>query len=141
MVILIGWTLILVFLFLSFVHFYWGLGGKWGSTAVIPITEKGEKTFNPGLVACFLVGFALLAVAAFIVIKLGYYALPLPKFILNYGLLLLASVFLLRTIGDFKYVGLFKRIKNTAFAENDTRFFSPLCVCIALLLTLLHNSL
>jgi hypothetical protein len=41
-------------------------------------------------------------------------------------------VFMLRAIGDFKYIGFFKQVKGTGFASLDTLFFSPLCLFIAL---------
>jgi hypothetical protein len=40
--------------------------------------------------------------------------------------------FLLRAVGEFRLVGLFKRIRGTAFARWDTWLFSPLCLLIAL---------
>lgn len=39
---------------------------------------------------------------------------------------------LLRSIGDFRYVGFFKRARGSRFAELDTRFYSPLCLPLAL---------
>lgn len=38
---------------------------------------------------------------------------------------------LLRGVGEFRYVGLFKRVKGSRFARNDTRFYSPLCLMLA----------
>jgi hypothetical protein len=47
------------------------------------------------------------------------------------GNLLIAFIFLARAVGDFNYVGFFKRVKRTAFAKNDSRYFAPLCLFIA----------
>lgn len=139
MAIAISTLLILIFLFLGGIHFYWGLGGKWGGTSAIPVTKEGSKAMSPGLVACFIVGFGLLAVAAFIALKLNYFTVSLPNWIMNYGLLILACIFTLRAIGEFKYVGFFKRIKGTPFAKMDNLFFSPLCLLMAILLVLLNG--
>ncbi|WP_416358549.1 DUF3995 domain-containing protein [Aquimarina spinulae] len=38
--------------------------------------------------------------------------------------------FYTQSFGDFKYVGFFKRIKQTKFGRLDTMFFSPLCLII-----------
>jgi hypothetical protein len=38
----------------------------------------------------------------------------------------------LRAIGDFRLVGVFKRIRGTPFAWWDSRLFVPLCCFIAL---------
>ncbi|MGR6127766.1 DUF3995 domain-containing protein [Paenibacillus sp. SER-28] len=45
----------------------------------------------------------------------------------SYGVGLLSCVFILRSIGDFKWVGFFKRKKGTVFAKWDTVLYSPLC--------------
>jgi hypothetical protein len=43
----------------------------------------------------------------------------------------LALVLLLRAVGDFHYVGFFKRIRNTRFAKMDTLIYTPLCLALA----------
>jgi hypothetical protein len=43
------------------------------------------------------------------------------------------TLFILRAIGDFKYLGFFKKIKNTKFGQNDTKYFAPLCLIIGIL--------
>lgn len=40
-------------------------------------------------------------------------------------------LFLLRGIGDFKYLGLFKSVKETPFGKMDTRFYTSLCFSVA----------
>jgi hypothetical protein len=40
-------------------------------------------------------------------------------------------MFALRTIGEFRYVGLFKRVHSTPFARWDSRLFTPLSAAIA----------
>jgi hypothetical protein len=44
----------------------------------------------------------------------------------------------LRAIGDFNYVGFFKKIKHTKFGKNDTKYFSPLCLTIGVLTIILE---
>ncbi|TKI67695.1 DUF3995 domain-containing protein [Lysinibacillus mangiferihumi] len=48
------------------------------------------------------------------------------------GCTVCAVIFLIRAIGDFKYVGFFKKIKHSQFARNDTWLYSPLCLFISL---------
>ncbi len=139
MAIAISTLLILIFLFLSGIHFYWGLGGKWGVASTIPTTKEGNKAMSPGLVACFIVGFGLLAVAAFIALKMNYFTLAISSWLLNYGLFILAGIFAIRAIGEFNYVGFFKRVKGTAFAKMDNLLFSPMCLLIAVLLVVLNK--
>jgi hypothetical protein len=40
----------------------------------------------------------------------------------------------LRAIGDFRYVGFFKRIRDSKFARLDTLAYSPLCAALAVLI-------
>ena len=66
---LIGLLLFFTFSFLSVIHFYWGLGGKWGANAAIPTNANKEKVMNPRLFECFVVAFGLLGFGLFILVK------------------------------------------------------------------------
>ena len=66
------------------------------------------------------------------IIKANLISIELPNLINNYGLYALAIVLIIRAMGDFKYVGFFKTIKNTPFADYDTRYYSPLCLFLGL---------
>jgi flagellar biosynthesis protein FliQ len=123
-----------IFIFLAALHFYWGLGGKWGGDGAIPSGAHGEKLFAPGIFACFVVGFILLSIAIFIAYKGQILTFSLPILLADYGLWVLAGAFMLRAIGEFRYVGFFKRVKNTKFARLDSLYYSPLCVLLALLM-------
>lgn len=135
---LISVILFVTFLSLSGIHFYWGLGGSWGSEASIPTNEKGEKVMNPKMVECFVVGLALLSMGLLILVKSELLALYLPDWLLQYGFWVIAFIFLLRAIGEFQYVGIFKKIKHTRFGKMDTNFYSPLCLIIAILILILE---
>jgi hypothetical protein len=43
-----------------------------------------------------------------------------------------AGVLLARAVGDGRTVGLTKTVRGTAFARNDDRLFTPLCVALGL---------
>ena len=123
----------IIFLILSSIHFYWLLGGKWGMNSVVPTTEKtGNKGFVPSALSTFVVAMGLLL---FSLIELGNTNLFSSWIELSYfrwGNLLVAFIFVARAVGDFNYVGFFKRTRNTAFARNDTYYYSPLCLFIAI---------
>ena len=135
---LLGLILTFVFVTLAGIHFYWGLGGKWGLEGAIPITANSVKARNPGIIACFAVGLAIGFVAFFVLIKADLVTFSMPTFVSNYGLLILSGVFLLRAIGDFKYAGFTKKIHQGLFASNDTKYYSPLCLLISLALFFLN---
>lgn len=135
--IIITILLFLVFAAISALHFYWGLGGKWGSYSVVPTKDDGSPVFIPGAISTFIVAIGLLCFAVFYLIKYGLIAIGLPEFISKYGYWIIISIFILRAIGDFNYVGLFKKHKNSKFATNDTKYYSPLCLLIGILTLIL----
>ena len=108
---------------ISLLHFYWAFGGRYGFKSAGPKIE-GKPEFIPGkllilLVACLLMGLAVLA------IQLESPWPPIKDYLPNIGYFV-SVIFIIRAIGDFRYVGLFKRIYNSNFAKLDTKYFSPL---------------
>jgi Protein of unknown function (DUF3995) len=138
MKILITSLLSLIFLSLAVIHIYWGFGGKTVSVAAVPTKNDIKPVINPGLFECLVVAIVLLSVGLFILIKGGIILIKLPDWLLNYGLWAIAMLFLLRAVGEFKYLGFFKKIKTTKFGQMDTKYYSPLCLLIALLSIILE---
>ena len=115
---------------LSFVHVYWAMGGGLDHNGVIPTFPDGQPVFNPGIVGTFAVAAAL-GIFAFVTIgNLGIYDEYIPHALIKYATIIIGIIFLLRSMGDFKYVGFFKKIKGTLFAKNDSRYYIPLCLFI-----------
>ncbi|RYU93272.1 DUF3995 domain-containing protein [Emticicia agri] len=114
------------------IHVYWLLGGKWAGNAVLPTSTDKKLAFQPGIFATLVVALSLLFMALIHLDKVGLVALSLPSWVNNYALIIIAFIFLIRAIGEFRYVGFFKKIKNTRFARLDTRFYSPLCLLLSL---------
>lgn len=137
MVKLISLILFLVFLFLSLIHFYWAFGGKWGTEGVYPAKADGRPMKPPGIVATLIVAVGLLCFGLFYLIKGGFISTELPLWLNEKGLWILSVIFVLRAIGDFKYLGFFKKVKNSRFAISDTKFYSPLCLLIGILTLIL----
>jgi hypothetical protein len=137
MVKVIAAVLFLIFLFLSLIHFYWAFGGKWATQGVYPTPDDKTPPRNPGIIATLLVAIALFGFGIFYLIKVEILSFQLPQIIDKYGLWILIAIFTLRAIGDFKYLGFFKKIKNTKFGQNDTKYFAPLCLIIGFLTLLI----
>jgi hypothetical protein len=129
----IGILLSLIFITLSVIHIYWGLGGKSGFDAAIPTNERNEKLLSPKMTACFTVAFGLLLFALIISVKSGLINISLPRSVADYGVWIIAAIFLLRSIGDFRYIGFFKKVRSTSFGKSDSRYYSPLCLIISIL--------
>lgn len=124
-------ALMLVFAFLGGIHFYWAFGGSWGVEATFPILDNGPKDFKPPLVATIIVGLGLWSMALFyLLILLSFHSIIFDSSS-KYVQWIIPSIFTLRAIGDFKYIGLFKTRRQSSFAEMDTKLFSPLCLFIA----------
>jgi hypothetical protein len=103
----------LIFLFISSIHFYWAFGGYWGSDAVLPTkADNNTKFLNPTVLPTLIVAFGVLGFGLFVLLKSGLIALY--------------------------YVGFFKKIKQTKFGKNDTKYFSPLCLTIGILTIILE---
>ncbi len=130
---LVGILLFIVFLFLSGIHIYWGFGGRWGRDTAVPSNEKNEIVLKPKAIDCFIVGLALLGFGLFVLVKVELLNMLLPLWMTDYLLWIISLIFVLRATGDFKYVGFFKKIKNTDFGVLDTKYFSPLCLLIGIL--------
>lgn len=126
-------VLVIIFLAISVLHFYWGVGGRWAINSVVPTNEQGEKILKTNSASCFVVGIGLLLFAFYYLMLAGNLKFPLPKFLLNSVGWVIPGIFLLRAIGDFNYVGFSKKIKSTTFARLDTAYFVKLCVAIAAL--------
>jgi hypothetical protein len=125
--VLVGATVLAL---LGALHAYWALGGRFGKGAVIP-ERNGVPLFKPGVAATLVVAVLLWAGAACLLMRLGFFGEVLPAGISTGAAWVMALVFLLRAIGDFRYVGFTKRVARSRFAYWDTRLYSPLCLLIA----------
>jgi hypothetical protein len=130
--------LFIIFTVLGGFHFYWLFGGIWGLENAIPTKiDKANTLAIPKLVT-LMVALVLISFGLIYLMESGLLNLqvPIPKAferVINYGTWIIPSVFILRAIGDFNYVGFFKKIKNTTFGKSDSKLFSPLCLAIGLM--------
>ncbi len=115
---------------LAGLHFFWASGGRWGVSVAIP-ELNGKAAFTPTPLATVIVGVLLLGSAGVALTAAGVHVLPLPAGVVRAATGLLAAAFFLRVVGDFRYVGLFKRNKESRFARMDNRLYMPLCLGLA----------
>ena len=125
--------LFLVFLLLGGLHLCWAFGAEYGFLASLPTKEDGKVLFVPRKRDSAIVGAGLLSMAFFYLLKIGVLPYQLPENMDFHVSWLIPSIFLLRSIGEFKYVGFFKKVKNTQFASRDTSYYSPLCFLMGFL--------
>lgn len=115
---------------LAGLHLYWAAGGEWGKRVTLPEIQ-GRPAFTPSPTSTVAVALALIGAACVAILR-GYCLLgSFPGSFAHWAAVAIGLVFLLRAIGEFRLVGLFKRVRGTAFAKWDTRIFSPLSLLIA----------
>ncbi len=127
-----------IFMALAALHLYWVLGGHAGLEGALPqfsgssSSPGGSSVFRPPKVMTLLVALALLGAAGLVSLEGGFWSLSGLKDWVHGATLLLAGVMLARAVGEFRYVGFFKTVRNTRFGQLDTRFYSPLCLFLGL---------
>jgi hypothetical protein len=119
-----------VFVLLSGLHVYWACGGILGASGSVPESDN-RPLFKPSRVATLLVAFLLMLAALILFIRSGIGPLSSLLSLSRHGAWALALVFTGRAVGDFRWIGFFKRVRNTRFARLDTQVYSPLCLLIA----------
>lgn len=131
----ISLILAIIFIFLSGLHLYWALFGLKDPASVLPADTNGSLKMRPGKLGTILV-------ALFLSFFASIYLNKVLNFIHLDGLQYISTgigiVFLLRSIGDFKYVGFFKSIKGTRFSTMDQRYYAPLALVVSLLILALE---
>lgn len=112
---------------IAVLHLAWALGLGWGRGAVVPSVDQ-RPVFQPGRLMTLgaAATFALGAVVAWKASSGGLW-----QWLAAAGAVACA----MRTLGDVRFVGLFKRVRRSAFAEWDDLLFTPvsfvLAVCFA----------
>ena len=112
-------------------HFYWALGGSYAKAGAIPSSANGKPVLSPRPLMTAAVGIALFSMAGLVGAAAGLLATPVSLPLVKVLTGLLALIFFVQGIGDFRYVGFFKSIKGSLFAQRDTYVYSPLCMALA----------
>ncbi|MEP2059012.1 MAG: DUF3995 domain-containing protein [Maribacter litoralis] len=131
--------LIIIFLILSCIHFYWSTGGSIGYISSLPTDENGNVLLAPSSIDCIIVATILLLFAFVYTFTLDHSKPKIFNYLIIFGQWGIPIIFLIRAIGEFKYVGFFKEVTTTEFAQMDTLLFSPLCLgigCVGIFLAL-----
>jgi len=117
----------------AFVHIYWGLGGQLGLDHTIPVDQQGKKVFEFSRIASLAIAGGLIAISVLFLVKIGFISLGLPSWLVFYSLLAFSGIFIMRALGDFKYIGFTKKIKDTQYGHLDTKIYSPIFLIIGIL--------
>lgn len=118
-----------IMLVVSAWHMYWAAGGQYGLQSAAPKIEGRDNEVIPKFVI-FIVALLFFALAL-----LPWGLRHAPAWISgkeHYAGFMIALLFVIRAVGDFRYVGFFKRVYNSEFAAMDTRYFSPLILFLGI---------
>ena len=118
------------FVLLGAWHFYMAFGGKPGDNAAVP-SVNGKPLFVPSRRSTIAVGFVLMLFALLVAATAGYVSVGLPRQWLVWLSYALALGLLARAIGEFRYVGFFKKVRGSRFARMDSLLYSPLCLLLS----------
>lgn len=120
-----------VLLLLAILHVYWAAAGVHGGSAV-PSRPDGTPLMQPGAAASLAVALALTVAAGLVLTQGDLLPAALPDRWIRLGTWGVAGAFAARAVGEFRYVGLFRRVRGTPFAKWDAWLFTPLCAGIAI---------
>lgn len=129
---LLAIILFALFTFLGSLHFYWAIGGEWGLKNASPKKINDDQALKPKSIDCIIVGIGLIFFGVFYFFKLELLEINGIDSFLYFTGWIIPIIFILRAIGDFNYVGFFKKVKETKFGEMDTSLYTPLCVFISI---------
>ncbi len=119
----------LLFIFIGILHVFWAFGGNWGIHAVLPTSEDSKlAVLRPGMLGTLFVALLCFFASVLLLVQIDLFTVIKPSPLTKWLCIAGGIVFLLRAIGEGKYVGFFKKVKHTRFAKQDTAFYSPLCV-------------
>ena len=120
----------LAFVGIAFWHVYMAAARGSGISWAVP-SREGRPLFRPSRGATLLVAVLLLFFADLVASCAGLWRIGIPHRVLIWPSYALALALVGRAVGDFRYVGFFKRIRGSTFARLDSLLFSPLCLLLA----------
>ena len=116
---------------LALIHLYWAVGGAVGRMAAVPMRANGTPVIRPGPAATLAVAVGLAGVAIAVLVRVQLIPEVGPPALYRWGARAAGVAFALRVIGEFRYVGLFKRVRGTRFARWDGALYTPLCAALS----------
>jgi hypothetical protein len=119
-----------VFVLLALWHVRMAFAKATSQGGAVPSVD-GKPLFVPSRRATLLVALVLLLFAVLVAATAGIIPLGLPLAVLSWLSYALALGLLARAVGEFRYVGFFKRVRGSRFAFLDTLVYSPLCLLLS----------
>src|ERR1700759_5334524 len=121
----------LAFVVLSLWHVRMAFWPSSGESGAMP-SVSGKSLFVPSAAATLAVAAVLFGFACLVAARAGLVRVGVAPRTLSWLCYLLAAGLLARAVGEFRYVGFFKRVGDSRFARLDTLVYSPLCLVLAI---------
>ena len=122
-----------VLIALTFLHFFWLIGGKTGLKYAFPHNSKHRnKIYRPRTIVLFFTTLILAVMTWFCLALTDSFNKVFDNETIRWGNRISGIIFLARSVGNFRYVGLTKTFKNTEFAQLDTYVYCPLFLIMAI---------
>lgn len=121
--------LAIAFCVLSVLHIAWALGFRGDNVQVLPMRD-GQPLFRPGPASTLVVAALLFLAALLVTQRAGLGREFIPAGLVVPGCWGVSVSLVLRAVGEFRYVGFFKRVRDTGFARMDTLLYSPLALLL-----------
>lgn len=116
---------------------YWVFGGNLGYSVSLPQLPDGLPVMAHRLpwwrLAAGGVVICLICLALLLLTRAGRLQLPLSQDLVRFVLLTVGAAFVARAVIPNRYVGFFKGLRTTRWANYDTRLYSPLFLVLGLL--------
>jgi Protein of unknown function (DUF3995) len=119
-----------VFVALAVWHFRMALTPSSGESGAVP-SVSSKPLFVPSARATAAVGVVLVLFASLVAATAGLFEVGISTRVLSWLCYALAMGLMARAVGEFRYVGFFKRVRGSRFARLDTLVYSPLCLSLA----------
>jgi hypothetical protein len=112
-------------------HVYWAVGGRGLLPSAIPSDPKGSgKVFEPGRLGALIVALVLTHALFSLGAASELWPSPWSMTSTRYSTYFWTAIFAARMVGDFRWFGIFKRQRGTAFSRADDWVFTPTCALI-----------
>jgi len=102
-----------------------------GRPVLVPEID-GKPVYKPRNTDYLDVASALMLSCVIVAVRGDLMHSPMPETWTQTGTFAVGAVLIARAVGDFRVVGYFKKVRDTPFAEWDTRLFSPVSLMLGI---------
>ena len=133
MIVSLAWGLAAILVAIATLHLFWAAGGRLSAAAIAE--RDGRPLFAPRRLTTMFMALLFTLTAWVLLVRAGAIlppAIPALHRLIRWATWGIAIIFILRAVGEFHYVGFFKRARTTPFSRMDDRVYSPLALLLGI---------